>query len=84
MCPEAPTPAFICLFYLFYLFAFHGYLFQILFFFGYTACGILVPQPGIKPVPLAVEAPSLNHWTSREFLMIRFRKSSMAKNFEKF
>ena len=30
-----------------------------------TACGILVPQPGIEPKPLAVEARSLNHWTTR-------------------
>ena len=29
-------------------------------------CGILVPQPGIKPVPLAVEEQSLNYWTIRE------------------
>ena len=33
-------------------------------FFGCTACGILVPQPGIKPTPPSVEAQSLNHWTS--------------------
>ena len=26
------------------------------------ACGILVPLTGIEPVPLAVEAQSLNHW----------------------
>ena len=31
-----------------------------------AACGILVPQPGIKPTPPAVEARSLNHWTARE------------------
>ena len=31
-----------------------------------SARGILVPQPGIKPVPPAVEAHSLNHWTTRE------------------
>ena len=40
------------------------------FFFSFwprcSACGILVPQPGIEPVPPAVEAQSLNHWTSRE------------------
>ena len=36
------------------------------FFFGLccTACGILVPQPGIEPA--ALEAWSLNHWTPRE------------------
>ena len=31
-----------------------------------AACGILVPQPGIEPVSPAVEAWSLNHWTTRE------------------
>ena len=31
-----------------------------------TACGILAPLPGIKPAPPAVEARSLNHWTTRE------------------
>ena len=30
------------------------------------ACKILVPQPVIKPGPPAVEAQSLNHWTTRE------------------
>ena len=28
----------------------------------HTACGILFPQPGIKPVSPALEAWSLNHW----------------------
>ena len=38
------------------------------FFFRphHTAWGILVPQPGIKPAPLAVEAQILNHRTTRE------------------
>ena len=31
----------------------------------HTAHGILVLQPGIKPVPPAVEACSLNHWARR-------------------
>ena len=26
------------------------------------ACGILVPQPGIKPMLPAVETQNLNHW----------------------
>ena len=30
------------------------------------ACGILVPQPGVGPVTPALEAQSLNHWTTRE------------------
>ena len=29
------------------------------------ACRILVPPPGIEPMPLAVEALSPNHWTAR-------------------
>ena len=32
----------------------------------HTTYGILVPWPGIKPLPPAVEAWSLNHWTTRE------------------
>ena len=32
------------------------------------ACRILVPWPGIEPVPLAVRAQSPNRWTTREFL----------------
>ena len=31
-----------------------------------TACRILVPQPGMEPMPPAVEACSLNHSTTRE------------------
>ena len=31
-----------------------------------VACGILVPQPGIKPMLPAVEARSLNYWITRE------------------
>ena len=41
--------------------------FKVVFFFGRcAACGILVPQPGIEPVPPAVEPRSLNCWTARE------------------
>ena len=36
------------------------------FFFSPCAGRILVPLPGIKHVPPAVEANSLNHWTTRE------------------
>ena len=38
-------------------------------FFFWTCrktCRIFVPRPGIEPVPPAVEARSLNHWTTRE------------------
>ena len=30
------------------------------------ACGVLVPWPGTKPAPLALEALQLNRWTTRE------------------
>ena len=33
---------------------------------SYLACGILVPQPWIKPMPPTLEAQSLNHWTTWE------------------
>ena len=38
------------------------------FFFGphHAACGILASQPGIEPMPLAVEARILSHCTTRE------------------
>ena len=47
---------------------------KVLFFFfaTYVACGNLVPQPGIKPMPPAVGAQSLNHWTFREVLVRSF------------
>ena len=32
----------------------------------HVACRILGPQPGIKPVPSAVESRSPNHWTAKE------------------
>ena len=35
-----------------------------------SACGILVPQPGVEPGPLAVKARSPNYWTAREFKMM--------------
>ena len=33
---------------------------------GCTACGILVPQPRIKPWPSEMKVRSPNHWTARE------------------
>ena len=40
---------------------------QFFFFWPYlTACRHSVPQPGIKPKPLAVKVPSPNHWAARE------------------
>ena len=46
------------------LFFFFSFFF--LFWPQQEACRILAPQPGIKPVPPAVEAQSPNHWTARE------------------
>ena len=40
-----------------------------------TSCGILVPQPGIEPAAPALEAWSLNHWTTREVQRPTFSKS---------
>ena len=36
-------------------------------------CGILVPWPGLEPVPPAVEAQSLNHWTARDAPLLLFK-----------
>ena len=40
--------------------------FSFIFCFCYSACGILVPLPGIKPASSALEVQSLNHLTTRE------------------
>ena len=42
--------------------------FFLIFWLCHMACGILVPPPGIKPAPPALETRSLNHWTAREVL----------------
>ena len=45
-----------------------GTLILLLFFWPrHSVCGILVPQPGIKPGPLAVRVQSSNHWITGEF-----------------
>ena len=38
----------------------------IYFWLYYVACRTLAPRSGMQPVPLALEAWSLNHWTARE------------------
>ena len=38
----------------------------VFFWLRCSAYGILVSLPGIEPMPTAVEAMSLNHWTTRE------------------
>ena len=55
--------------YVYFLIYTYTFLHIYFFFFLATLCGILVPQPGIEPVPPAVEAWSLNHWTTREVLV---------------
>ena len=40
-------------------------------------CRILVPQPGIKPMPPAMRAQSLNHWTTREVPSVYFEMISL-------
>ena len=42
------------------------FFFSLIFWPCCMACGVLVPQLGIEPEPPAVEAQSLNHWTTRE------------------
>ena len=44
----------------------HFILFFNFFWLHRAAFGLLVPQPGIEPVPPALEVQSLNHWTARE------------------
>ena len=49
--------------------SFFIYLFFFCLFWPcHVVCGILVPQWGIEPVPSALEAQSLNHYTAREVL----------------
>ena len=38
----------------------------VFFWLHHSAYGISVSLPGIKPMPTAVEAVCLNHWTTRE------------------
>ena len=41
-------------------------LFSFFFWLCCMACGILVPQPGIEPMPPAVEDQGLSHWLARK------------------
>ena len=47
-----------------FFFCFKG----IFFWPRHMAFGVLVPRPGMEPVPPALEAQSLGHWTAREIL----------------
>ena len=50
------------------------------FWLCHIAYRILVSQPGIEPIPSALEAWSLNHWTTREEIItlseVRQRKTN--------
>ena len=47
-------------------------------FYGSKVCGILAPRPGIKPTSPALERWDINHWTTREILLLWYiRKSKM-------
>ena len=38
-------------------------------YFGCIACGVLVPQPGTEPTPMALEVLTLNPWTASKVPM---------------
>ena len=56
---DVPSRSISCI----YAFTFFIYIFS---WPHNTASRILVPRPEIRPASLALEAQSLNHWTSRE------------------
>ena len=52
------------------------FLFFLFFFWPcHTACGILVPRPGIEPASSALKAWSPNHWTAREVPPLLFKEA---------
>ena len=56
----------------------HKYNFILFYFWPHcTACGILVPWPGIEPMPSVVKVLSPYHWTTREFPIL-FLKNSIS------
>ena len=40
-------------------------------------CGILIPWPGIEPMPSAVKVQNPNHWTAREFPILTILYNSV-------
>lgn len=58
----------------FSLFLFIYFILEKIFWLCHAACGIIVPQLGIKLAPPALEAPSLNCWTTPEVLKIIIKK----------
>ena len=53
---------------LYIFFVCFSFFLSFFFFFlpHWAVCGILVPQQGIEPLPLAVEDQSPKHWTTRK------------------
>lgn len=51
----------------------------LIFMLWCTACGIVVPQPGMETVPAAVGVQSLNQWINREVPGLYF-KNTFTKN----
>ena len=49
-----------------------GFILLYLFWPHHMACGILVPLPRIKLIPPALEAQSLNHWTTSKVQICTF------------
>ena len=43
------------------------------FIFGCETYGMLVPGPGIRHAPPALEVRSLNHWTTKGILSLPFK-----------
>ena len=48
--------------------------------FVLTTQHVELPQPGIEPMPPALEAQSLNHWTTRELESCYFLKLCPIEN----
>ena len=58
-----------CSFFFFLIYLFKIFFFFLIFLLYHAACVILVLLPGNEPEPPALKAWSLNHWTTRKFLL---------------
>ena len=57
------------------IFFFNPYFFFFFFWLCPGACCILVPQPWVKPMPPALEAWDLKHWTTRKLEQAMYKKT---------
>ena len=55
-----------------YILLFLNYSVVFYFWLYHVACGIIVPQPGMEPVPPTLEAWSLNHWSTVDQISPQF------------